>query len=72
MIVIDGDHSAAGAAADLELAEKIAAVGGVVVLDDYGDKKWPGVEQAVTAHLAGPTRFELLGAVSTSAFLRAR
>lgn len=72
VIVVDGDHSAAGVAADLELAETIASVGGVVVLDDYGDKKWPGVEQAVTAHLAGRTRFELLGSVATSAFLRAR
>ena len=58
-------------AVDLRLAEKIVAPEGVVVLDDYGDSNWPGVEQAVSAHLAGPTRFQLIGAVATSAFLRA-
>jgi hypothetical protein len=72
VMIIDGDHSAEGVMIDLALAEHIVAPGGIVVLDDYGDKNWPGVEQAVSTHLAGPTRFDLLGAVSTSAFLRAR
>ncbi|GAA3633648.1 class I SAM-dependent methyltransferase [Kineosporia mesophila] len=72
VIVIDGDHSAEGVANDLVFAEKIAAPGGIVVLDDYGTQGWPGVEEAATRHLAGDTRFEFLGRVSTSAFLRAR
>jgi hypothetical protein len=75
VMIVDGDHSAAGVAADLVLAERIVAPGGIVVLDDFGDRNWPGVEQAVRAHLeptAGPTRFDLVGVVSTSAFLRAR
>jgi hypothetical protein len=73
VIVVDGDHSAEGVRADLEWAEKIAAPGGVVVVDDYGDKRWQHVKTATDEHLAGPgTRFELLGAVSTSAFLRVR
>jgi predicted O-methyltransferase YrrM len=75
VMIIDGDHSADGVAGDLVLAERVVAPGGIVVLDDYGDHNWPGVETAVRAHLeAGPgqTRFDLVGVVSTSAFLRAR
>ncbi len=72
VMIIDGDHSAGGVAADLNLAESVVASGGIVVLDDYGDPAWPGVEQAVQAHLACPTRFDLVGVVASSAFLRAR
>ncbi|MGW1765854.1 class I SAM-dependent methyltransferase [Streptomyces sp. NPDC002073] len=71
VIVIDGDHSSEGVARDLEWAEKIAATGAIVVLDDYGDGRWPGVQEAADAHLAGHTRMKLVGRVSTSAFLRA-
>jgi len=71
VIVVDGDHSANGVSNDLKFAETIIAPGGIVVLDDYGDKNWPGVQAASDAHLAGETRFELLGVVATSAFLRA-
>jgi predicted O-methyltransferase YrrM len=73
VIVVDGDHSAQGVAADLEWAEEITAPGGIVVLDDYGDRGWPGVQEAADKHLAREdTRFEMLGRVATSAFLRAR
>ncbi len=72
VVVIDGDHSAEGVANDLVFAEKIVAPGGIVVLDDFGDKNWPGVQEATERHLAGPTRFDLVGVVATSAFLRAR
>ncbi len=71
VVIIDGDHSAEGVANDLVFAEKIVAPGGIVVLDDYGDKNWPGVERATKAHLAGESRFEVAGVVATSAFLRA-
>ncbi|SEF87248.1 Methyltransferase domain-containing protein [Actinacidiphila yanglinensis] len=71
VIVIDGDHSAQGVTEDLEWAETIAAPGAIVVLDDYGDNKWAGVQKGADEYLAGSTRFELLGRVSTSAFLRA-
>lgn len=73
VIVVDGDHSLEGVRADLEWAEQIAAPGGIVVLDDYGDSHWPGVQKAADEYLAaGTSRFERLGRVSTSAFLRAR
>ncbi|WP_037913107.1 class I SAM-dependent methyltransferase [Actinacidiphila yeochonensis] len=71
VIIIDGDHSARGVAEDLEWAEKIAAPGAIVVLDDYGDNKWAGVQEGADAHLAGDSRFEMLGRAATSAFLRA-
>jgi hypothetical protein len=72
VIIVDGDHSAEGVASDLEWVEEIAAPGGIVVLDDYGDNRWAGVQEAADKHLAGSTRFEMLGRASTSAFLRAR
>ncbi|GAB3267398.1 class I SAM-dependent methyltransferase [Kineosporia babensis] len=72
VIVIDGDHTARGVANDLRFAEKVAAPGAVVVLDDYGDRNWPGVQDAADSYLTGETRFELVGVVATSAFLRAR
>jgi hypothetical protein len=71
VIVVDGDHSQAGVAADLEWAEEIAAPGGIVVLDDYGDRKWPGVHAALEQHLEAGSRLSLLGRVATSGYLRA-
>ncbi|MFC7220733.1 class I SAM-dependent methyltransferase [Streptomyces polyrhachis] len=71
VIIIDGDHSRDGVLADLRWAEEIAAPGGVVVLDDYGDPSWPGVAEALEVHLKGESRFTLLGRVANSAFLRA-
>ncbi|KAA9148875.1 class I SAM-dependent methyltransferase [Amycolatopsis acidicola] len=72
VIVIDGDHSREGVAKDLAWAERIASPGAVVVMDDYGDPGWPGVRDALDAHLSGESRFVVRGVVSTSAFLVAR
>jgi hypothetical protein len=72
VIIIDGDHSEEGVAADLAWAEEIAAPGGIVVVDDYGDDGWEGVQAAADKHLSGETRFDMVGRVATSAFLRAR
>ncbi|MGW0560179.1 class I SAM-dependent methyltransferase [Streptomyces sp. NPDC003016] len=73
VIVVDGDHSFEGVLADLEWVELIAARDGVVVLDDYGDGRWPGVKDALDQHLAGGgSRLTMVGRVATSAFLRAR
>ncbi|MCT7352180.1 class I SAM-dependent methyltransferase [Streptomyces sp. 15-116A] len=71
VIIIDGDHSAAGVAADLEWAEKIVAPGGIVVLDDFGDPKWPGIKEAFDKHMATDTRLTFLGKVARSGYLRA-
>lgn len=71
VIVVDGDHSAKGVAQDLEWAEEIAAPGGIVVLDDYGDPHWPGIKAALDDHLKGETRFTYLGKAAHSAYLRA-
>ncbi|MGW0854905.1 class I SAM-dependent methyltransferase [Streptomyces sp. NPDC002690] len=71
VIIVDGDHSAEGVAKDLEWAEEIAAPGAIVVLDDFGDDKWPGIKEALDEHLAGTTRFTYLGKAAHSAFLRA-
>ncbi|MET8567448.1 class I SAM-dependent methyltransferase [Streptomyces sp. NPDC004783] len=71
VIVVDGDHSAEGVRRDLEWAERVAAPGAVVVLDDYGDPNWPGIKDALDAHLEGGTRFTYLGRAARSAYLRA-
>ncbi|MFD0316901.1 class I SAM-dependent methyltransferase [Streptomyces flavalbus] len=71
VIIIDGDHSLEGVLADLQWAEEIAAPSAVIVLDDFGDAKWPGVKDAVDKHLALDTRFTYLGKCAHSAFLRA-
>jgi hypothetical protein len=70
VVVIDGDHSEAGVQKDLWWVENITAPGGVVVMDDYGDSKWPGVEAATRRYLADGGRLVLLGTASTSAYLR--
>ncbi|MGY0069549.1 class I SAM-dependent methyltransferase [Streptomyces sp. QTS137] len=71
VIIVDGDHSAAGVAADLEWAERIVAPGGIVVLDDFGHPKWPGIKEAYEKHMATDTRLAFLGQVAHSGYLRA-
>ncbi len=72
VIIVDGDHAQDGVAADLEWVENIAASGAIVVVDDYGDARWPGVQAALEAHLRSGSRLDLLGRVATSGYLRAR
>jgi hypothetical protein len=71
VIIVDGDHSASGVAADLEWAERIVAPGGIVVLDDFGHPKWPGIKEAFDKHMATETRLTFLGQVANSGYLRA-
>ncbi|MFF0159159.1 class I SAM-dependent methyltransferase [Streptomyces sp. NPDC005263] len=71
VVIVDGDHSAAGVAADLEWAEQIVAPGGIVVLDDFGHPKWPGIKEAFEKHMTTDTRFTFLGQVAHSGYLRA-
>ncbi|GAB3673304.1 class I SAM-dependent methyltransferase [Angustibacter aerolatus] len=70
VVVVDGDHSFEGVRADLLWVQDLLEPGGVVVLDDYGDPRWPGVQQATDEHLREHTGLRMLGRVSTSAFLR--
>ncbi|MFF1683423.1 class I SAM-dependent methyltransferase [Streptomyces sp. NPDC058256] len=71
VIIVDGDHSAAGVLADLEWAEQIVAPGGIVVLDDFGHPKWPGIKEAFEKHMTTDTRLKFLGQVAHSGYLRA-
>jgi len=71
VIVVDGDHSEEGVYQDLWWVQDIVLPGGVVVMDDFGDPGWLGVERAARRYLADGGRLELLGTVSTSAYLRA-
>lgn len=70
VVVIDGDHSTEGVLADLWWVETICLPDAVVIMDDYGDPRWRGVQAAVEAYHAGGGRLQLLGAASTSAYLR--
>ncbi|MEX3103350.1 class I SAM-dependent methyltransferase [Streptomyces sp. V2] len=72
VVIVDGDHSANGVAQDLEWVEEIIAPGGIVVLDDFGHPKWPGIKEAFDKHMAGGTRLEFLGSVAHSGYLRAK
>ena len=52
VIVIDGDHGEEAALSDLLLADRAGrARGALVLLDDYGDPAWPGVEKALEQYL---------------------
>lgn len=70
VIIVDGDHSEEGVYADLEWVETVAMPGAVIVLDDFGDARWAGVQNAVDRYLKTDTRMKLLGKVSTSGYFR--
>jgi hypothetical protein len=44
---VDGGHSMEVALHDLRLAHSVKVEGGVVMVDDYFDPKFPGVSEAV-------------------------
>lgn len=72
LVIIDGDHSEEVAFDDLCFAEAVVEPGGLVILDDYRDPTWPGVEAALDRYLArSDARLRVVGAAATSAFLRA-
>jgi len=49
---IDGCHTAQHTENDLLLAANVIAPGGVIILDDYGNPNWPGVEIGLQQFLA--------------------
>jgi hypothetical protein len=72
LIVIDGNHSEEAALDDLLIAEQLAADDGLVLLDDYRDPAWPGVEKALDHYLRRDgARLSVVGTVATTAVLRA-
>jgi hypothetical protein len=70
VVVIDGDHSAFGVYSDLWWVQEVVEPGGIVVVDDWGDPSWPGVEAAGRRYLADGGRLVLLGRAATSAYFR--
>lgn len=46
-VFIDADHRYEHVKADIELAERLIADGGIIAGHDYGFDNWPGVKQAV-------------------------
>lgn len=70
LVIVDGDHGVDGVRADLDWLSSFAGRDTIIVLDDYGDRRWPGVAAATDAFLAADRRFELFGMVATSAYLR--
>lgn len=72
LIVIDGNHSDEVAYNDLLWAQSVAAPGALVILDDYQDSTWPGVEAALERYLARTeSTMVMIGSAATTAFLRA-
>lgn len=47
MFSVDGGHSTEVALHDLRLANEVLVDGGIIMLDDYFDPKFPGVSEAV-------------------------
>ena len=48
---LDGGHSAEIVQNDLVLAESVLCNGGIILIDDYFDEKWPGVSEGTMRHL---------------------
>ena len=47
---IDGGHTAEHTVNDLRIAEQLSAASGVVFVDDYLNRHWPGVHEGVCRH----------------------
>ena len=47
LILVDGDHSTAGVAADFENYGPLVKPGGLMIFDDYGSEHWPGIQPYV-------------------------
>lgn len=46
-VLVDGDHSTAGVAADFENYGPLVKPGGLMIFDDYGSDHWPGIQPYV-------------------------
>jgi hypothetical protein len=54
LLSIDGGHTKTHALNDLKLAEQSMRWGGVAILDDFLNPKWPGVTEAAHIYCADP------------------
>jgi hypothetical protein len=59
-IHIDGGHSAEQAYFDLQLCSKHLLPNGIIVMDDYYNKQWPGITQGTDRFLNDNDAFRIL------------
>ncbi len=71
-VLIDGDHSYDGVAADFAWSAGMVEPGGFVLIDDYRGPSWPDVTRFVDDVARNDDRFEFVGSFARTAVLRRR
>ncbi len=71
-VLIDGDHSYEGVAADFSWSAGLIAAGGYLLIDDYRGPSWPDVTRFVDEVAMADDRFELVGSFARTAVFRKR
>lgn len=69
LILIDGDHSTAGVAADFENYGSLVKPGGLIIFDDYGSEHWPGIQPYVDQTVRSDPNWIWIGAEFRTAIL---
>jgi cephalosporin hydroxylase len=49
---VDGGHTKETVVNDLRLAESVLTKGGIIIVDDFFDEKWPGVSEGTLSYLS--------------------
>jgi len=70
VVIIDGDHSFEGVKADFELYADMVAIGGVLIIDDYGSKDWPQVTAYTKDVIEHDARFKMVAVIGKTAVFR--
>ena len=60
-VLIDGDHSLEGVAADFTRYGELVRPGGLLVFDDYDTADWPQIKTFVDRHVLGNRAWECVG-----------
>lgn len=68
-VLVDGDHSTAGVAADFENYGPLVKPGGLIVFDDYGSDHWPGIKPYVDEMVRSDPNWVWIGADYRTAIL---
>lgn len=68
-VLIDGDHSTAGVAADFENYGPLVRPGGMIIFDDYGSDHWPGIQPYVDEVVRADPNWVWIGADYRTAIL---